>query len=422
MSLVYQPNSFIRINDFINDCFDCLKFYAFRLEYSLDDYQNQRIPWTYHTFQRAIWLTLNSWINILFISHIVLEQSSILTKTMKEFEELFHFQRSDLIYQFLILTFIQIEYLWLDQFRKILSYNFNANKLFIKYKVSNDNNHHLNTRYRRHISHLIHNGNLISKILIKTMSKAVWLSAVFINYTTYSVYINDDDNNGEISFITLIAYNLLMFNTAYRMTVMFSQLFDAMKYLLFIIEFFCLKFKQFIMIRLYRRRLLFWLIFMRKYNEFFREISILNQTVSGVFFCSEMISKLAIIFCTLFFSKQNSMNIFNFIIVTFFLSAFIYTDCLYSRVARLPQCNQIGCRKLINWLAKFQRNRQCPNRSQRLLIRNSIKLNLFAQTMSNNRLGFSCGHVFFITKFKFVELFILSFELILLFYQKFSML
>ncbi|KAH7644384.1 hypothetical protein HUG17_6746 [Dermatophagoides farinae] len=340
MPLVYHPNSFIRINDFINDCFECFKFYAFRLEYSLDDYQNQRIPWTYHTFQRAIWLTLNSWINILFISHIVLEQSSMLTKTMKEFEKLLHSQRSDLINQFLLLTFIQTEYLWLDQFRKILSYNFNANKLFIKYNVFNDNNHHLNTRYRRHISHLIHNGNLISKILIKTMSMNAWMSGVFINYSLYSLYLND-----EVSFITLITYNLLIFNTAYRIAVLISQLFDAMKYLLFIIEFFCLKFKQFIMIRLHRRRLLFWLIFMRKYNEFFREIFILNQTVSGVFFCSEMISKLAIIFCTLFFSKQNSMNIYNWIIVTFFYRplfipiVFIHVLLDYRNVIKLAAAN-----------------------------------------------------------------------------------
>ena len=78
------PTDFIRIGDMVKDFFECFKYYVFRLEYSLDDYQNQRIPWTYQTFRRAIWITLNSWINILFISHIVLEQSSMLTKTMKE--------------------------------------------------------------------------------------------------------------------------------------------------------------------------------------------------------------------------------------------------------------------------------------------------------------------------------------------------
>lgn len=71
---------YIRISDVINDCFECLKFYVFRLEYSLNEYEQRQIPWTYKTFKRTIWITLNSWINILFISYVVLDQNPILSK------------------------------------------------------------------------------------------------------------------------------------------------------------------------------------------------------------------------------------------------------------------------------------------------------------------------------------------------------
>ncbi|OTF75094.1 hypothetical protein BLA29_012077, partial [Euroglyphus maynei] len=42
--------------------FENWKYYAFRLNYSLTDYQNGHIHYTYRTIKPTIWLTLNAWI------------------------------------------------------------------------------------------------------------------------------------------------------------------------------------------------------------------------------------------------------------------------------------------------------------------------------------------------------------------------
>ncbi|KAH9501068.1 hypothetical protein DERF_011937 [Dermatophagoides farinae] len=53
-------------------------------------------------------------------------------------------------------------------------------------------------------------------------------------------------------------------------------------------------------------------------------------------------------------------------------------------------------------------------------LRAIIKSNLFVQTMTNNQLGFTCGHLFYITKYKYNELILMNIPLILMFYKLFS--
>uniref|UniRef100_A0A6P6YBI2 Uncharacterized protein LOC113796542 n=1 Tax=Dermatophagoides pteronyssinus TaxID=6956 RepID=A0A6P6YBI2_DERPT len=108
-----------------------------------------------------------------------------------------------------------------------------------------------------------------------------------------------------------------------------------------------------------------------------------------------------------------------------YLSLFIYTNGLYSRAAQLPYYNRRGCLSIMNWLARLQYQQQQQqqnnnnNRPKRpISIRNQICSNLFGQIMSENHLGFSCGQIFPISKYKYVEIFIMNFVLILLFYKK----
>uniref|UniRef100_A0A6P6YBP4 Uncharacterized protein LOC113796602 n=1 Tax=Dermatophagoides pteronyssinus TaxID=6956 RepID=A0A6P6YBP4_DERPT len=109
------------------------------------------------------------------------------------------------------------------------------------------------------------------------------------------------------------------------------------------------------------------------------------------------------------------------IVVLFIISPFIYTNGIYSRVAQFPQINQQCCNVFMNWLSRQQQFQITNSNNQkfilsRLLLRDTIKTNLFVQTMTENQFGISCGQIFFITKFKYVELFILNFIMIILFY------
>nr|XP_027202635.1 uncharacterized protein LOC113796538 [Dermatophagoides pteronyssinus] len=292
------PTNYIRIGNVIEDCFEYLKIYLFRLEYSLDDYDRQQIQWSYHTFRSAIWITLNSWIYIFFNVHLAQYPSYFLLKILKSFEQIFHFERVDLLFQFQISVLIILEYQWFEFFRKILGYNFYGNKLFRKYCYQFDDNQ-LDNNYRQYLT------------------------------------------------------------------------------------------------------------------RFIRLVTI------------ELISKITIVYCSIFLSKQIEMNLFNTNLMIYLLSALIATNVLYSKASQLPYYNRCGSLSIMNWLARLQyqqqqqqQQRQQQHNGRNQSIRNAIRSNLFAQSMSDNYLGFTCGQMFILTKYKFIEIFLMNFQLVLLFYKK----
>nr|XP_027202637.1 uncharacterized protein LOC113796539 [Dermatophagoides pteronyssinus] len=132
------------------DYFEYLKIYIFRLEYSLDDYERRQIPRSYQTFRTTIWITLNSWINIFFTFHLAQYPSYFILKILKSFEQLFHFERVDLLFQFQISIFLILEYLCFGFFQKILHYNFPTNNVIRKYcYYFNDNQLKISRNSRR---------------------------------------------------------------------------------------------------------------------------------------------------------------------------------------------------------------------------------------------------------------------------------
>ncbi|XP_075679234.1 uncharacterized protein LOC113796550 [Dermatophagoides pteronyssinus] len=232
---------------------------------------------------------------------------------------------------------------------------------------------------------------------------------------------------------SLIIYLLLLINLLIRSIYLIGQLFNALKYLLFFIELLKLQIKQIILhicsiIQLDRFDQSIYRQFMKQYDQLNHDVFIINQTMSRVFFGIETISKSAIIYCSIFYSKQTEMHLFNTIICIFLLSTFIFTNGIYSRASQLPYYNRLGCLSLMKWLARkqYQRYRKiCGSKKQKLLrplsICNEIRSNLFGQIMSENHLGFSCGQIFLVIKYKYVELFLMNFVLILLFYKKICM-
>nr|XP_027202645.1 uncharacterized protein LOC113796547 [Dermatophagoides pteronyssinus] len=163
------PTNYIRIGNIIEDSFECLKFYVYRLEYSFEDYEQRKIQWSYQTFRTTIWLTLNSWINIFYIVHLAFFPNYFLWKSLKSFERAFQFERVDFLLQYQITMFIIVECLWFKFLKNILSYNYPFNNLMQRYAYYFDDNK-LKSEYRQYLTRFIHTGNFISKTLNMMMT------------------------------------------------------------------------------------------------------------------------------------------------------------------------------------------------------------------------------------------------------------
>ncbi|KAH7644385.1 hypothetical protein HUG17_6747 [Dermatophagoides farinae] len=454
----------VYINEIAEKSFDCIKYYVFRLEYSSDQYEQHQCRWNeFHSYYRTIWMTICSWISIGFMMAIVywsLNDNSV--AMIMDFEKQFQIQKSVFLIINLVIIFIILEHTWYVLFQKILNYNFKSQKLLIKYSMNDDDDdqQRLSPQYHQQYSTFVHFLNFVAKWFTIIMIMLNFQVFILISYQCFCYY-----SNGEMNLTYLSIFHLLSLISLWRSNYMIGQLFGAMKYLLFIIEFFKFSFQQIIFdisslfpivyieqwpSYCYKRSTLFlyyhnnhrshyyylnlnWKKFSENYVKCFTETSILNETLSSIFLDIEFISKSAFICGTLFYSQQIHMNLYSVLAILLFLSPFCYSNALYMRVAKFPSYNQFGYHYLFNWLARLQwfdnNNNNNNNRlklqtrrryNHRLWIRNQIKSNLFIQTISsmNHRFGFTCGQAFFITKFKFIEIFLMNFVLILLFYKK----
>ncbi|KAH7638014.1 hypothetical protein HUG17_9118 [Dermatophagoides farinae] len=166
---------------------------------------------------------------------------------------------------------------------------------------------------------------------------------------------------------------------------------------------------------------IFWNRFQIEYVNLYAETAQLNRTVSLILFYMETMSKFAIIFSCVFISQQLKMNWMSFSSVMAIMSLFFLILCLNCIITTIPSIDK-NCSKFIFYdLARSQWHRfRMVNQSMTvsLVWRHWIKSNLFVQTMTENRFGFTCGQLFFITKFKYFEMLFLNLPLIMLFYKK----
>uniref|UniRef100_A0A6P6Y551 Uncharacterized protein LOC113794632 n=1 Tax=Dermatophagoides pteronyssinus TaxID=6956 RepID=A0A6P6Y551_DERPT len=158
-----------------------------------------------------------------------------------------------------------------------------------------------------------------------------------------------------------------------------------------------------------------WNSFHREYVNLFQQTALLNKTISFQLYIWELGSKVSSITTCVFYSRQISMGISNTFIFGAMISVFVYITGLYTQLTYLPAYNQQCCRLLLEWIAR--QSIKNKTKKQRKMIYASIKSNLFTQTMNQNKFGFHCGQIFFITKFKVVELILMNIPLILLFYK-----
>nr|XP_027204086.1 uncharacterized protein LOC113797841 [Dermatophagoides pteronyssinus] len=170
-----------------------------------------------------------------------------------------------------------------------------------------------------------------------------------------------------------------------------------------------------------------WNDFYGNYIRIFDHTAKFNHDLKIVLLAMETVSKASIIFSTIFYSQKITETIPGAIFVICLFSFFCLSTGVYSRFSNFPSFNHRCYQHLLSWtirISKLQSKINANRRKKRLrdlLIfsrRDLIKINLFLQTMKRNRLGFTCGKIFFINKFQYVELVLMNIPLTIMFYKK----
>ncbi|KAH7638036.1 hypothetical protein HUG17_9141 [Dermatophagoides farinae] len=173
---------------------------------------------------------------------------------------------------------------------------------------------------------------------------------------------------------------------------------------------------------------IFWSRFHCEYIILYGKISRINESVSVILLATETVAKSAIMTSCVFYSQQIKMVESNTFLVAILIIVFLYVNIMYMCIAILPKYNEQCLQSILRWLIRLQWRHKFSNVQskqstfyarivQRIRWRQTLKSNLFIQATVNNRLGFTCGHMFHINKFKFTELIMLNIPYILMLYK-----
>lgn len=415
------PNFFIiekdpkNIGEIFCRCFECWKHLSHRLEYSLECYQNHCIKWNFHTLKRTIHMTTRAWIIIISLLWIIIWPHDRLFMNVENFDEISQIKRSDLVIIELIIIFIVLEWMWFHIFKGIWIYRSSWNDfIVINYRFDD---HQLRQDFHEYLTNFYVITHSIAKLLYAISAVTLIIFNILFIHLSIGFYLNF-----KITLIQLMMTMSVLSMLVHHLILMMGQLFLSLNYTIFVVEFLKIRLKQLhtflrIEFKLFRfttvanfRKI--WKKFYPNYIRIYSETIKMNQTEKIIFFNLELISKSAIIISALFIGQQLKMNIMNTFVALVFIIVFCYTTLLYSRVSYLPFYNQLCSRALMDGVA---RQKPIPFVLKHFY---SIKSHLLIQTMANNRLGFTCGEMFFITRFKYIQLFILNFHLIIKFYKK----
>lgn len=242
---------------------------------------------------------------------------------------------------------------------------------------------------------------------------------------TFSEYLQ-----GKFTLIQTILTILMNFSLVTQLFIVIGQLLMTVNFTIFIIELYRTIFNQFIQTALNQlnkklksfKQNRLWKCFRKNYVEFYDETTKLNGSISVISFQLEMVSKTSIITSCMFYGQQDHTTFYNLVAIMVLMSIFVLTTGIYNRISYLPSCNQRCCRYLLSWIVRTDLKRKLYRfKQQQKILRNSIESNLSIQTMNENNFGFYCGQMFFITKYKYIELLLMNVPLVLLFYKKICM-
>lgn len=420
----------IRIYELFRQGFDYWKHYSFRMEYTNIEYEQNIIPMSFRTFCRTIFIELNAWSAIIYMFSMITWPDNEIFIEIEDIEHMMNVKHITILAIEMISAFFILELMWFQLFHDIIQYRSSFNEFFAN-NWNYDDRQHFRSKKRLYLIKFYLNSNSMAIIIYWIVMTSVFFLLIIHIFYLFVFYVD-----GRINLLEMFICIPLTAMIVSHLNIITNHQLLSCNFLVFLMEFFKIRFEQLLFIsnaitnQSEQKRKIFWKHFQNEYVELYREISRLNCTIRRILFDMEMISKSSIITTCIFYSRQTNLNVFNMTAIGAMLSRFILTTMLYSRVSRLPAYNQHCCRSIMKGLCRLQwstsNQLSSSDRTLRLwpkIIKNRtshdlIRKNLFLQTMSSNQFGFHCGQMFFITKFKYIQLLILNFHLVIKFYKK----
>ena len=346
-------------------------------------------------------------------------------------EKILKTERMDLLLLALFIMLIILEAMFLHLSSEALNYRSSFVKFIINNRNYDENEHSI--KYLR----------LLKKFytivyLTGTIGYGLYvincIATIGFGYYWAIIFYERNLTTMDELIVSFPAYFAICTDIAYRLGQMFTT---VLSFIIFVIELFQVKLEELFKLaqRMFSRRWnrsglkkIFWNQFQVKYVKLYAETADFNRSFGKMLLYIEMVSKSSIIISCMFYSEQKEISQYCITAILSLMSAFVCVTSLYSRVARLPSHNRRCCKSIIKWLARTQwsssktKFKNTITRQGIIIInRTTIKSNLFVQTMSENQLGFTCGHLFFITKFKYIELLLMNIPMIFMFYEQLCM-
>lgn len=396
--------------------FQYFKYYLPRMEYSLKEYFDHRI--SVRNLLNVHFVQVSSFG---FISMSTLFAMSIIPKYQpicNLYGKMLNIERLDLVSLSIFNVMGVIEAMSIFVINKTLLFKINIHKLIFNYTKFNDQR--LFTFYRNYLNNYFKFIFFFAPVAYFSIIFCAIFVLFFIFYNYILLYFKN-----QISlhcwFMEYCMFIIFLRHSVY----ICGQLFYMMPLIMYFVELLKVRLLQFVKIsnRKLLKRIdlisprLFFGYFLSEYNCLFDETSKLNELTKYIFLFCEYASKMGIIFCAIFIAKQTQISFFGYLAVSLFLTLFFLTTFVYSRMAVFSYLADVFVHVINQWNARNQYEKPKLSLHKKDL-RVVIKTNLFIQTASRNHFGFSCGNLFKITQFKYIELFLLNFSLILLFYKK----
>ena len=405
-----------KISEIIYYGFRYFQYFILRINYTWEEYQLHRIPRTYRRLRQAILMSFNAWLVIIFLVIYIYSEDSSIWISVKYLEKIVDCQRLDLLVIAIIVLLCIGEWTWFNFFIQIINYKSPIQSM--AYKTLLFDEKRLAANYHRHL--IIY--HLFIKIAAYIFASCICIG-VIITYVMEIFFVTKAYFDNQITSVQLLFSMIAFFPICFQVCSLICLLLVGTIVAGFILEFLKIRMKQFYVFlkqdessKNIPKMKYFWNWIQKEYVELYSEVALLDKTVSFAMYSLETASKILSITSCVFYSRQMEMNPSNTLAMLTLMSAFVFTTIFYSGLMFPPKSNHQCCQLILNRMARQAIIKHPEHRKKTI-----IKSNLFIQTMSNNRFGFHCGQIFFITKFQVVELFMMNLPLITLFYKKICM-
>lgn len=430
----FLPYRIKKIDQIFHYYLKFVRFYFVRWKFSIDDYLRRESIYTTSDLLFTLFCCLRAWIAIAIIMiHIVWPENEWII-SRNSLSKIVPIKGLDALLLYSILIILYVEKAWFSTFRMIRYYQF----ISFRHMAKIFDEREYNKVNRKNLLRSFIYGGYVSGAIYRTFTVYLFFWALYVLVRMIEQYQND-----QLRMMTIVSTILLGTLIFQHFVYIAGLCFTVFFCFLFTCDLLVCKFRQLKeivcvesikkLIKTKRNLFLFDDIdcfhrnFRSKYSEIFQQIADYNNDYQLFFLMSEMLSKVTIVVVVLFYSEQDVMTIYSYIITTTLTSVFLMTTIIYSRISYFDSYNLIVYRKMSNWSARLPlslwkrksfKNWKRFRAKSKTFITNFLKSHHFNQALTQNRIGFTCGNLFYIDKNRYAELLLMNIGFVLLFYKK----